>query len=145
LTKWGIKLVALWALVLTILSLANLLLLTSIVQIGTTEGPTQTQIWIVFLLNVLFLFGFGASTYGLFRRTPWGRILFLWVVSIWAGANLMALFVPLFATGQRDFQGQILSIIRYAVALVLPLWYLNLPQVKSAFQPSSEKTGTEIQ
>lgn len=144
LTKWGIIIVAFWALVLAVLSMGNLLVLTTIVRLNTNEGPTQTQIWIVFVLNLLFLLGFIGSSYGLFKRSSWGRTLFLWIISMWAGANLMALFVPILSTTQGYSQAGILNAIRYAVALILPLWYLNLPQVKMAFQAPINNSTEDI-
>jgi len=142
-TQWGITIVALWALVLAVLSFANLLLITSIVQSVTIEvGILQS--WMVFSLNIFLLVTFSISAYGLFKREQWGRLLFLVSVSVWTVSNFFALFSPTYSPNQNyTNQYLLLNAFRYAVALILPLWYLNLPQVKLAFQPSSENLKIE--
>ena len=144
--KWGLLIVALWAVVLALLALGQLLILSVAVQIANQEqGPGQTQIWTSFIFNLLFLFGFGGSAYGLFRRRNWGRLLFLWCVVLWAGFNLLALS-PLFAASQSYATGElIVNVVRYLAALLLPLAYLNLPWVKAIFyqNQSIENSTTE--
>jgi len=124
-----------WALVLAILAFANLLFLSTVVQMmGTDDGPGQSQIWLVFLLNVLFLIGFAVSAYGLFRLDNWGRILFLWCIIIWSGFNLIAIFIPSFYPDRdRSAEGVWFNGLRYGVGLIVPLWYLNLPRIKMIF------------
>ena len=143
LTRWGITIVALWAVTLAFLSFANLLLITSIVQSVTIEvGVLQS--WLVFGLNIFLLIAFSISAYGLFKRQQWGRLLFLVSVSIWAGFNFFALFSSSYSLNQdHTNQAIFFNAFRYAVALIMPLWYLNLPQVKLAFQPSLENLKNE--
>ena len=59
--KWGIRVFAAWALILTILALANLLLLTAFVEVGSEPLASQTRIWLTFVFNVFFSLGFGGS------------------------------------------------------------------------------------
>lgn len=134
---------ALWAFVLAFLSLANLLVLTQIVQLSRENQLNQEMVWVVFALNLFFLLGFGASAYGLFRRLSWGRLLFLWIVSFWAISNLIALFIPVFSLDQNLSQAKTINAIQYGAAFVLPWWYLNLSQVKAIFASLSEKHTNE--
>jgi ABC-type glycerol-3-phosphate transport system permease component len=125
---------------------ANLLYLSAVVQlIGGDQGPNQGRIWIVFIFNVIFLIGFAISAYGLFRLHHWGRILFLWCITIWSGLNLIALFIPFFSPDQdHSAEGLALNSLRYAAGLLVPLWYLNLPRVKVIFRnQSSEGASAE--
>jgi hypothetical protein len=115
--------------------LANLLLLT--VSTGLDRAATQSQIWIIFILNVCFSLGFGASAIGLWQQRNWGRRLFLWMIVFWFGLNMLGLFVPelLFSANQSQTTSSlVLNGLRFVVGLILPLWYLNLPHIKVLFQ-----------
>jgi hypothetical protein len=134
--EWGIRIMALWALMLALLALANLLLLSEAVELYSNEYGTQLQAWIVVGLNVIFGLAFGAATYGLWRHRNWGRILFLWIIVVWAVFNLIAIFMPgVFAPANQEAMPDELTIngIRFAVTLLIPVWYLNRPQIKSLF------------
>lgn len=133
--KWGIRVFAAWALILTVLALANLLLLTAFVEVGNQPVGSQTRIWLTFVFNVLFSLGFAGSSYGLWRCHKWGRVLFLWTVVIWSGFNIITLFAAdLFFAG-RPYTAIELTLngFRYAIGLLISVWYLNLPQVKLLF------------
>lgn len=135
LSKWGVWICAAWALVLAFLAVANLLLLSQIVAYSDGQ-VSQGQIWAVFIMNVIFGLAFAASTYGLWRRQNWGRLLFIWTIVIWSAANFVALFIPglLFLVENQRSAGELtLGGIRFAVGLILPLWYLNLPRIKTLF------------
>jgi hypothetical protein len=81
--------------------------------------------------------GFGASAYGLFQRYNWGRRLFLGVVTVWAGFNLIALFAPsLILNEPYTVNSLIFNGLRYIIGFFLPWWYLNLPHIKILFQPN---------
>jgi hypothetical protein len=137
LTQWGIIIIALWSLVLAFLALANLLLITSIVQ-SAALAVNVVQTWMVFGLNIILLIAFSLSAYGLLRQQPWGRLLFLAAVIVWAGLNFFALFSVADTPGQnRTTPSLYIDASRYAAALIISLVYLNLPRVKQAFQSSS--------
>jgi hypothetical protein len=161
---WGIFVLSLWASVLALVNLARILLLSEGVQFfGGDRGATQSQIWMIFILNILFFLGFGSSAYGLSKQYNWGRIVFLWFVVIWSSFNLIALFAPnfyyllfspstvlaipglLFSPNQDYTVGELtFNGLRHAVELILPLWYLNLPHIKIVFHtPSAENFTTE--
>ncbi|MBN1994287.1 MAG: hypothetical protein JW953_16435 [Anaerolineae bacterium] len=141
---WGIIILALWALVLALLALANILFLSTVVQFFTREDmPNLTQLWLVFILNIIFLIGFSGSAYGLLKRHNWGRILFVGFIMVWSGFNLMALFTPSFSAQDYKTRAYVLNGIYYLGGLLLPLWYLNLPRVKADFQGLSENSTTE--
>ncbi len=135
---WGIFIIALWAAVLAILALAQLLELSVIVQtFNSNEGPGQIRIWTGFVFNVVFFFGFAGSAYGLFKQYNWGRLLFLGVIVVWSGFNLLALS-PLFSVSQNYTAGELaFNILRYGGTLLLPLVYLNLPWIKAMFSSQS--------
>jgi hypothetical protein len=159
---WGIFLLSLWASVLALVNLARILLLSESVQfLGSNVGPDQGQIWLIFVLNVIFALGFGGSVYGLLKRYNWGRVLFMWLIVIWSGSNLIALFAPnllyllffpkavlstpglLFSPNQDYTVGELtVNGLRHAVELILPLWYLNLPHIKMIFRTQPDENFT---
>jgi hypothetical protein len=117
-------------------TLAQLLWFTSSVEFRQGEGVSQVQIWFIFMLMTTSAIGFGGSAYGLFKRHNWGRRLFLSVLAISFGFNLIALFVPSLMQSQIYTNNElILSSLRYIIGFFLPLWYLNLPHIKILFQP----------
>lgn len=130
--RWGIRILAIWAGILAFLALANLLILTRVVETGGYEPESRGLIWLIFGLNVIFGLGFAAGAYGLWRKRNWGRLLFLGVVVAWSAFNIFALFSsqPAFSTGERVLNG-----LRYLVGPVVSWWYLNLAHIKSQFKP----------
>ncbi|MBN1221280.1 MAG: hypothetical protein JXM69_20315 [Anaerolineae bacterium] len=138
----------LWALALAFLSVANLLLLSAVVQVtGSNDAPSSGQVWVVFFLNIIFLIGFMVSAYGLFRLYNWARILFLGCITVWSVFNLIALFIPSVSPEQDYSIGELtLNGLRYGVGLFLPWWYLNVPHVKAIFyrQPAENETSEEM-
>lgn len=133
--RWGIRIVAVWAVILAVLAISYLLLLSVSIELYSNLYQNQVYVWIIFMLNVGFTVGFSASAYGLWQQQNWGRVLFLWLIVIWTGVNLLSLLVPdLFLTSvQRPALALTLDLIRYAVALFVPLVYLNLPHIKTCF------------
>jgi hypothetical protein len=112
-------------------------------------------------LNVIFALGFGGSVYGLLKRYNWGRVLFMWLIVIWSGSNLIALFAPnlfyflfspntpspgsgLLFSPNPDYTAKELTLngFRFVVELCLPLWYLNLPHIKTIFHTPSAENST---
>ena len=144
---WGIFILMLWALIMVFLAVAEMLGLMAIAEFGVDAGgPSPTQIWITFFLNILFMFGFGASVYGLYQRRNWGRVIFLWSITIWSGVNIIALFILWHYVGQKFTVTAITAnVLRYVVSLLLPLWYLNLSHIKMMFThyPSENFTSEE--
>lgn len=145
--KWGIRIVATWALVMAMVAFATLLLLTSTVELYSNAYGNQALVWIVFILNALFGMGFLASAYGLWKQQNWGRLAFLWTVGIWSLFNLFALFDPgLIFDSSRAYSTTQLALngLRFSAALIVPLMYLNLPRIKSAFafQPIDQSLDT---
>lgn len=145
--SWGIFIFALWALVLAVLALAQMLWLTKVVELSSNEYGNQGRVWLIFVLNALFAAGFGGSSYGLFRRQNWGRVLFLWAIGIWSGANLIAIvfFDPSSSSNSGTVVGSdIFSGIRFALSALISFWYLNLDRVKALLAtPSEEFTSGE--
>lgn len=133
--SWGILLLTLWAVILTLLALARLLLLTQAVELFSDQFGTQMQIWIIFILNALFGVGFGASAYGLWRRHNWGRILFLWLIVIWSASNLFALFLNFINPAAASLApiDMFLGLLQGILGAIIPLWYLNIPRIKNLF------------
>lgn len=114
--------------------LGNLLVL---FQSAGSFNAEQSRVWIVFVLNVLFLIGFSLSFYGLWHHQNWGRLLFLWALGLWAGFGLLALFMPTILSGSTQTQAVssvIFNLFRYLVSFLLPLLYLNMAHVKASFQ-----------
>lgn len=119
-----------------------MLWLTRAVEFSSNEYGNQSRIWLIFVLNTLFAAGFGGSSYGLFRRQNWGRILFLWTIAVWSGANLIAivLFNPSSASNSGTIvSGDIFNSIRFALSALISFWYLNLDRVKALFSTTSEE------
>ena len=135
--RWGIRLFAVWAGVLTFLALARLLILTQSVELSSNAFGNQAAVWVIFGLNVSFGVGFGMSAYGLWMHHSWARNLFLWTIAIWAGFNIITIFIP-GAYRQSSFGQQVLNGLRYAVALFIPVFYLNRSQVKAIFYEASQ-------
>jgi hypothetical protein len=144
---WGIFVLSLWAMALAFVAIAQLLILsTTNLSFDNPTWSNQAAIWLIFSVNAFFFFGFSSSAYGLLRRHNWGRIIFLWTVIIWSSYRLAGLFVPFFYANQNFAVGQfMLDALRYAVGLVLPLWYLNLPHIKMIFydHPLEDSTFEE--
>ena len=122
---------------MAVLAISRLLLL-SLVQFTDNAFGNPTIIWFNFLLNVILVLGFGASTYGLWGRRNWGRVLFLWLVVIWAGSNMIALLAN---PDQNHTIGALLiNGLRFAVSAFIPLLYFNLPHIKTAFHSKTSET-----
>ena len=135
-----------WALVLAIVAFARLLLLSKAVELYSNEFGNQTQIWIVFLINVGLGLGFAASAFGLWRLENWGRLLFLWIIGIWSAFNLMAVFIinPLISETQYSLPEILVNGFRVAIGLAISLWYFKLPHIKTLFETKPpEKFVTE--
>lgn len=99
----------------------------------------------IFILNIIFGVGFGASSYGLFRRQSWGRILFLWIILIWTGFNLLAIFLfrPVLPSNSGLFIDNLfVSAVRFALGGVISVWYFNIPRVKARFSGGSSEEYT---
>lgn len=128
---WGVFVLTLWALLLAVLSLANLLLLMA----GADSFSGLGVVWFIFILSSGYSLGFILSAYGLWQQKNWGRFLFLWTVGIWSITNLAALFAPgIFQASQNHSTvSLILSGLRYLISFILPFWYLNLAHIKALF------------
>jgi hypothetical protein len=133
--SWGIFILGLWALVLTLVRLAQLLLLSAVVESGGQADTDQGQIWLVFVLNGLFSLAFAASAYGLWTRQHWGRLLFMGSVVVWSGFYIVTLFLPVAvpATENRSPVTLIINLIPYIIGVIISIWYLNLPHIKALF------------
>lgn len=133
--KWGIRLFALWALLLAVLAAGYLLILSASVELYSDEYSNQAQVWLIFALNIGFTVGFTAAAYGLWLQLKWGRILFLWLIVFWNGVNLLSLLAPalLMRAALPPPLALALDLARYGLALLIPLVYLNLPHIKACF------------
>ena len=137
---WGIFIFMLWAIILAILALANLLLLSASIEISSSNEAVRNRIWLIFAFNVCFGLGFSASVYGLWGRRNWGRLLFLWMLAFWSGLNMAALLM----NENFTVSGAIASGVRHTGGLALSLWYLNLPRIKNFFEADiSENLSTK--
>jgi len=134
--KWGIRVFALWSLVLSILAVAHLLVLSAATE--TVRVEAALPIWIISALNFFFALGFGVSAYGLWQHRTWGRTMFLVLIVFWSGFNFASLLMSdgLWSTGYRLF----LNALRFGAAMAIPLLYLNLPNIRLQF---SDETSTE--
>ena len=149
LPTWTIRLFAIWAFILAVIPLANLLLFTAAVEFYSDQYDNRAQVWIIFLLQSVFGTTFAFSAYGLWRYKNWGRLLFLWASSIWFSLNLVALIVPeliRFSIRQYTTSELVWNAVRFIVALSIPLWYLTRPHVKAIFdhRPSNNLSTEEL-
>lgn len=138
--RWGVWLIAAWALVLAILVFVEMLNLTQAIRLNAIGSDNQTQIWIFFILSTSFSLAFLSSTYGLWRTHNWGRLLFIWTNVVWSCFNITALFIPtlIFASANSHTALELTtSTIRFTVSLIIPLVFLNLPRVKALFYNNS--------
>ncbi|HXW00480.1 MAG TPA: hypothetical protein VEC93_18830 [Anaerolineae bacterium] len=133
--SWGIFILGLWALVLTLLALTRMLLLSAVVGSATQESISQGLIWTVFFLNALFALGFAASVYGLWSRRQWGRLLFMGCIIIWSVFYFVALFLPGASSANSNYSAGALAfnLIPYIIGFLATIWYLNLPHIKALF------------
>jgi hypothetical protein len=116
---------------MALIAFAQMLNLSAVVGVGDQEGISASRIWTVFILNAFFGLGFGASAIGLWMRHQAGRLLFIGMIVIWSGLNIIGLFT---SPGSTYSWGDIsLNLIRYLIGLVLPPWYLNLAHIKALF------------
>ena len=130
--KWGIRIIAAWAVLLALVTLVNLLLLSASADLYESLG----EVWWIFGLNVLFITGFGLSAFGLWRQQNWGRQLFLGTMTLWALFNILALLAPqVIFISERVYQPEnvFYAVLRYGVGLIFTFVYLNLANVKVAF------------
>lgn len=129
--SWGIIALMLLALVLAVLAFVQMLNISVMAGLPDPESMSQGQIWTVFIFNAFFGLGFLASVYGLWTRKHWGRRLFIGMIVIWSGLNIIGLFT---AARQTYSWGDLsLSLVRYLIGLTLPAWYLNLSHIKALF------------
>lgn len=121
--------------VLVFIAIARMLLLSAVVETTNQETISQGRIWTVFILNALFVVGFAASTYGLWGRHHWGRLLFMGCVIVWSLFYIAAQFLPGVSSANRNYTLGALTfnLIPYVVGLLVSVWYLNLPHIKALF------------
>lgn len=140
--SWGIFILGLWALVLTLVALTRLLLLSAVVGSGSQENLSQGQIWVVFILNALLGLAFALSVYGLWTRRHWGRLLFMGTIIVWAIFYVVALFLSGVPANTDYTPGSLaFNLIPYLAGVILSVWYLNLPHIKALFdaqEPANE-------
>jgi hypothetical protein len=97
------------------------------------DSELRVPLWIILIFNVILAVGFFASSYGLSMRQNWGRVLFLWLIVLWSVANLMALLYSILRAN-KIVSFHFVDSLRYLIALIMPLWYLNLPHIKTIFK-----------
>ncbi len=112
------------------------MLLTQAVEFYSNEFGTQAQVWLILGLNIVFMVGFAASAYGLWRGQNWGRLLFLLLIIIWSASNLVAMFManPLFIFRESHVLADgLVNGLRFGLGLLVSVWYFNLPRIKRFF------------
>ncbi len=141
-SRWGIRILAGWSLVLALLAASYLLILSKSVELYSNQFGNQLQVWLIFVFNVAFTVGFAAATYGLWQYQNWGRLTFLGLIVVWTGINLVGTFFPTLSlsSAQQPPLLFVVNLLRYVVALVVPLLYLNLPQIKACFCDQTPET-----
>ncbi len=142
--SWGIYIFALWALALAVTAFARLLLLTKANELYQNTADNQGLLWLIFIMSSLFGLGFAGSAYGLWKQRNWGRVLFLWLIVIWSGLNLMALLIFPSSLSDQDYtiSGLLLNVARFAFAMLISLAYFNLAPVKARFKAGPSKNFT---
>lgn len=134
--SWGILILALWAIVLTLIAATNMLLLTAVVG-NTNQEIAANRVWLVFLVNLFFGVGFAASAYGLWQRRNWGRRLFMGMIFIWAASYFVALFFPQ-TSEQYSLRALVFNFIPYIAGAAFSILYLNLMHIKMLFDVNKE-------
>jgi hypothetical protein len=131
--RWGIRIMAGWAAILSIVTLSRLLLISEIPQSITTA-----PIWLLFAGYVAFAAAFTASAYALWQRLKWGRFLFIWLAASWAAVNIVGLILPVLLVESAPQPLHLgLDILRHLIGGVLPVVYLNLASIRPEFEPDS--------
>jgi hypothetical protein len=138
--KWGIRIIAAWAAILALLAFVNLLILVNSVELYSNQSGNQLQVWLIFSFNIAFGLSFGAAAYGVWQEQNWGRLLFLWTIGGWAVFNILAI---LSSTGQLTVIELLLNVFRFAITLLIPVWYLNRPQIRSFFYATPANSTTQ--
>ncbi|MEW5959760.1 MAG: hypothetical protein AB1801_18700 [Chloroflexota bacterium] len=139
--SWGIIAFVLWAVVLAVVAFARMLLLSKAVELYSNQFGSQAQVWMIFIINGILGIGFAASAFGLWRTDNWGRLLFLWIIGLWSGSNLLAMWVvnPLILGRQYGLADLLLNGLLVTTGLIISLWYFNLPRIKTLFQTKTSK------
>lgn len=129
--NYGRIIISLWAFVLGAQNAGTLLILSASVQGNTL---VEASIWfrIYQVASVGFTLAFIAAAVGLWQYRNWGRRLFLVTAVVFFMVSLIGIFTlqqGSLSTGETWFQS-----FRYIISTLLPLAYLNLPNVKAKFQ-----------
>lgn len=134
--SWGVLIFLVWAAVLALVAFARMLLLTKAVELYSNQFGTQSQVWMIFVINAVLGLGFAVSAFGLWRMDNWGRLLFLWIIGTWSLFNLIALFIanPLIFKAQYSIDDVMVNGLRVAIGLIISVWYFNLPHIKTLFR-----------
>lgn len=130
-TNGIIRVIACWAFVLGILSLAHTLTFSLAFDQYVDRLGSPALVWSFFVMDIFFGAGFLFSGYGLWLYKRWGRALFLWLITAWTVFNIIGLLLLL---GQYDAVSLLINIFRYTITLFIPLWYLHRPHVKAFFE-----------
>lgn len=139
LRSYGLWIIAGWSLVVAFDVSAQVALIVSLRE-GLMLLPNRQLIVLLVAVDVLFVIGFCAAAYGLARRRPWGRRLFIGLTVVHFGLLLMGLFLPgtIFSQQRQTPDQQWWLFGRYLASLVLPVWYVNLAQVRAQFVNSPD-------
>jgi len=131
--NYGIYIIALWSFVLGALNLLRLFYTSGIgfEQFEVQAPVAQVHIyqWVSLIFGVLFL----AAAFGLARIKNWGRLLFFVAAILYFVISIYGVWVT--DISDLSAQAKLLLTGRYALSIVLPLIYLNLPFVKKIFTP----------
>jgi carbon starvation protein CstA len=103
--------------------------------------PTRNLVLLLVGVDLVLIASFCAAAYGLARRLEWGRRLFIGLTVLRFGSLIGGLFWPgtIFSQTLDQTSGRQWWLLgRYLISLVLPIWYLNLNQVRAWFKVRPE-------
>lgn len=126
---YGIYIIAVWSVVLSLQNLARLIY--TLATDGTGSQATQSQLFFYQWIGMLFSIAFFVAAAGVWQRKNWGRKLFLLATSIFFAISIFGVFASTTADLSPLAQWSLAG--RYAISIVIPWIYLNLPFVTQTF------------
>ena len=139
--NFGVYIIALWSLILGALNLLRLFYTSGVgfsqFQVQISGPLLYVYQWASLIFGLLFL----AAAFGLLKIKNWGRLLFFAAATLYFIISIFGVWVT--NPGDLPFQQKLLLTGRYALSIILPLIYLNLPFIKAIFFVSDKQTTGE--